>query len=213
MEEKEKTKTEEKAGFLVNKEIYLECGAHIGTKIKNNDMAHFIFKIKERTGVYILDLSKTDERLRKLANIIAKYDPSEVLVVASRVYSGSAASKFAKLTGVTLLEGRFVPGTMTNLKSKKFKEPSILFVCDPRGERQAISEAARMGVPIVALCDSDNETKFIDFVVPVNNKGRKSLALVFYILTRELMLKQGKIKSYDEFKHTHQYFEQLEEEK
>lgn len=212
-EDKNEEKTEKESGLLVNKELYLEAGAHIGTKVKNKDMASFIFKIKEKTGVYILDIAKTDERLRELSKIISKYDPSEILIVASRVYSSSAASKFSRFTGVGLMEGRFVPGTLTNLKSKKFKEPSLLFVCDPRGERQAISEAAKVGIPIIALCDTDNETKFLDYIVPVNNKGRKSLALVFYILTRELMLKQGKIKNYEEFKHTPQYFEQLEEEK
>lgn len=211
-EEQEKTIKKEDPGLLVNKELYLEAGVHIGTKVKNNDMKGFIFKMKETTGVYILDISKTDARLREFSKLLSKYDPSEVLVVASRVYSSSAASKFAKLTGVQLMKGRFTPGTMTNLKTKSFVEPSILFVCDPRGEKQAISEAAKVGIPIVALCDTDNETKYLDFVVPVNNKGRKSLALVFYILTRELMLKQGKIKNYDEFKHTTHYFEQLEEE-
>lgn len=209
-EKKEETKKEE--GLLVNKDIYLESGVHIGTKVKNKDMDDFIFKVKENTGVYILDISKTDEKLRDLSKFLTKYDPSGVLVVASRVYSSSAAAKFARLTGVTLLMGRFVPGTMTNLKTKHFQEPSVLFVCDPRGERQAISEAAKVGIPIAALCDTDNETKYIDLVVPVNNKGRKSLALVFYILAREMMIKQGKIKSYDEFKYTPQYFEQLEDE-
>ncbi len=213
MEEKSENQEKTNEGLLVAKEIYLEAGAHIGTKVKNVDMDEYIFRMKEKTGVYILDLYKTDERLRKLSKLISKYDPKEVLVVASRIYSGSAASKFSKLTGVSLMKGRFVPGTMTNLKCKSFQEPSLLFVCDPRGERQAISEAAKFGTPIVALCDTDNETKYVDFLVPVNNKGRKSLALVFYILARELLLKQGKIKSYDEFKQTPQYFEQLLEEK
>jgi len=197
-------------GLLIGKEYYLESGVHVGTKIKNNDMAEYIFKMKENTGVYILDISKIDKKLRSLAKLLNQYKPEEVLVVASRVYSSSAASKFSKLTGIKLMRGRFTPGTMTNLKTKYYVEPSLLFVCDPRGERQAISEAAKIGIPIVALCDTDNETKYIDLVVPVNNKGRKSLALVFYILTRELLLKQGKIKSYDEFKYNPQYFEQLE---
>lgn len=211
--EEKKEKTEKKIeGLLVNKEIYLESGVHIGTKVKNKDMDDFIFKIKEKTGIYILDISQTDKKLRELSKFLSKYDPSEILVVASRVYSGSAAAKFSRLTGINLMKGRFVPGTMTNLKTKHFQEPSMLFVCDPRGERQAVSEAAKMGVPIVALCDTDNETKFIDMVIPANNKGRKSLALIFYILSREIMLKQGKIKSYDDFKYTPSYFEQLEDE-
>ena len=203
---------EKQDGLLVPREAYLESGIHIGTKVKNNDMVSFIFK-KREDGLFVLDITKINERLRRAIGIISKYKPSDVMVVASRIYSSSAAAKFSKLTGIEVMDGRFVPGTMTNITSKKFKEPRLLFVCDPRGERQAIAEAAKVGVPVIALCDSDNETKFIDYVIPANNKGRKSLALIFFIFTREIMLKQGKISSYDEFKFTPQYFEQLEEER
>ncbi len=203
---------EKQDGLLVPREVYLESGIHIGTKVKNNDMVSFIFKRRE-DGLFVLDITKIDARLRQAIGIVAKYNPSDVLIVASRVYSSSAATKFSKLTGIEVMDGRFVPGTMTNTSSKKFKEPKLLLVCDPRGERQAVAEAAKVGVPVIALCDSDNETKFIDYVIPANNKGRKALALVFYVFTRELMLKQGKISSYDEFKQSPQYFEQLEEEK
>jgi small subunit ribosomal protein S2 len=113
------------------------------------------------------------------------------------------------ITGIPALKGRFIPGTMTNMTYKGFREPRLLFVCDPKGEREAIAEGAKNGVPIIALCDTDNETKFIDVVVPINNKGKRSLALIFYILAREMLLAQGKIKSYDEFTYDIGYFEQL----
>jgi small subunit ribosomal protein S2 len=98
---------------------------------------------------------------------------------------------------------------MTNLSYKGFREPKLVFVCDPKGEREAIAESAKNGVPLVALCDSDNDTTFIDMVVPANNKGKKSLALIFYVLTREIMMAQNKIASYDEFKYDPIYFEQM----
>ncbi|MEM4359374.1 MAG: 30S ribosomal protein S2 [Candidatus Bilamarchaeaceae archaeon] len=202
----------EKTGLPVNQDVLLEAGVHIGTRIKTNDMRAFIFK-KRDDGLYILDLRKTAERLMTAAKLLAKYPSEDVLIVASRIYSSNPALKFSKLTGIPLLQGRFVPGTMVNLMSKRFREPKIIFVCDPKGERQAIVEGAKNGVPIVALCDTDNETKFVDLIVPINNKGRRSLALVFYILARELMLSQGKIKSYSEFEYDVDYFERLEEEK
>jgi len=207
-EEKIKSEEEKDEGLLVKRDVYLESGAHIGTKVKNHDMIGYIFK-RRTDGLFIIDLKQTDEKLRYAASILSKYDPKEVLVVASRVYSGGPASKFGKLTDITIMDGRFVPGAMTNITSKKFTEPSILFVCDPRGERQSILEAVKIGIPVIALCDTDNETKFIDYVIPVNNKGRKSLALVFHILSREIMMKQGKIKTYDEFKQSPAYFEEL----
>ncbi len=202
---------EDKSGFPVKQELFLETGLHIGTKIRTNDMRPYIFKRRE-DGLYVIDIRKTAERLMEAAEEMAKYDPSEITVVASRVYSSNPASKFAALTGVNLIKGRYVPGTMTNVNYEGFIEPKLIFVCDPKGEKQAIAEAKKVGVKVIALCDSDNETKGVDIVIPANNKGRRALALIFYILTRELMLKQGKISSYDEFKYPLAYFERLEEE-
>jgi ribosomal protein S2 len=132
-----------------------------------------------------------------------------VCIVASRIYSSNPASKFAELTGVNIVKGRFVPGTMTNMTVKGFMEPKLIMVCDPKGEHEALVESAKNGVPVIGLCDTDNETKFVDLIVPINNKGKRSLALIFYILAREVMMAQGKIKAYDEFRHDLNYFEQL----
>ena len=211
VEEKTEKVEEEKSSYLIPQEKYLETGIHIGTRFKTSDMKKFVFKMRD-DGLYILDLRKIDERLREAAKIIGKYKPEEVVVVASRLYSGNAAEKFSKLTGVGILKGRFVPGTMTNVNLPNFREPKLLVVCDPKGEWEAIREAAMTGVPVVALCDTDNNTAFVDWIVPANNKGRRSLAIVFYLLTRELMMSQGKIKSYSEFEPRMDYFERFEEE-
>lgn len=203
---------ETKGSMLLPQDRYLEAGLHIGTRFKTIDMKPFIFK-KRDDGLYILDLRKIDERIRIAAKILGRYKPGDVMVVASRLYSANAAGKFANLTGVDIMKGRFIPGTMTNVKLKVFKEPKIMLVCDPKGEAEAIMEAAKMGIPIIALCDTDNYTAFVDLVVPTNNKGRKALAMVFYLLTRELMMSQGKITSYDQFDQRPEYFERFEDEK
>ncbi len=199
----------EKVGNLVKQETYLEAGIHIGTRIRTFDMRKYVFKRRE-DGLYIIDLRKTEERLTQVAKILARYKPEDILVVASRLYSSNPALKFSALTGIPVLRGRFIPGTMTNLSYKGFKEPKLLFVCDPKGEQEAIAEGAKNNVPIIALCDTDNETKFIDFVIPANNKGKKALALIFFILARELILSQGKISSYDQFNYNVNYFEQID---
>jgi small subunit ribosomal protein S2 len=198
----------EKSGMPVKQEVLLEAGVHIGTKIRTNDMRHYIFKRRD-DGLYILDLRKSAERLMDAAKMLARYQPQDIWVVASRVYSSNPASKFAELTGANIVRGRFVPGTMTNMNIKGFMEPKILLVCDPKGEHEAIAESAKNGVPVIALCDTDNDTKFIDLVIPINNKGKRSLALIFFILSRELLMSQNKIKSYEEFTHDIGYFEQL----
>ncbi len=210
-EEKVEETTETKASFLIPQEKYLETGIHIGTRFKTMDMKEFVFKMRD-DGLYILDLRKTDDRIREAAKLIAKYKPEEVLVIASRLYSGNAAEKFCKLTGIDLMQGRFIPGTMTNVKLPNFREPKLLIVCDPKGEWEAIREASMTGVPVIGLCDTDNNTVFIDWIIPANNKGRRSLAVIFYLLSRELMMSQGKIKSYDEFEYRLDYFERFESE-
>ncbi len=203
---------ETKSSMLLPQDRYLEAGVHIGTRFKTIDMKPFIFKRRD-DGLFILDLRKIDERIRLAAKILSKYKPEDVMVVASRLYSANAAGKFAALTGVDIIKGRFIPGTMTNIKLPLFKEPKIMLVCDPKGEAEAVREASKMGVPVIALCDSDNSTAFVDWVVPTNNKGRKALALVFYLLTRELMMAQGKIPSYDQFQYRIDYFERFEDER
>ncbi|MBI5223680.1 30S ribosomal protein S2 [Candidatus Micrarchaeota archaeon] len=207
MDEEKIEKKEDKSGFPVKQDVFLEAGVHIGTKIRTNDMKEFIFKRRD-DGLYILDLRKTVDRLMAATKLLSKYKPEEVMIVASRVYSGNPAAKFAQLTGVNIIKGRFVPGTMTNMTYKGFTEPRIIFVCDPKGEREAIAESARNGVPVIALCDTDNETKFIDVVIPINNKGKRSLALIFYVMAREMLMAQGKISSYEEFTYDIGYFEQ-----
>lgn len=202
------TEKTEKSGLPLKQEVFLEAGVHIGTKIRTSDMREYIFKRRD-DGLYILDLRKSAERLMAAAKLLAQYKPEEITVVASRIYSSNPASKFAALTGVNANKGRFVPGTMTNMTCKAFMEPKIVLVCDPKGEREAIAESAKNGVPVIALCDTDNETKFIDLVIPINNKGKRSLALIFYVLARELMMSSGAIKSYDEFTYDIGYFEQL----
>ncbi|MBU0586164.1 30S ribosomal protein S2 [Candidatus Micrarchaeota archaeon] len=200
---------DEKQSMLVKQDKYLEAGIHIGTKMRTYDMSKFVFKTRD-DGLHILDLREIDSRLRRAAKMMGKYKPEDILVVASRTYSGNAASKFAALTGVNVIKGRFIPGTMTNIALKEFREPKLLVVSDPKNEQEAVTEAAKMGIPIIALCDTDNEVKNIDFLVPANNKGRKSLALIYFILTRELMMSQGKITSYDQFEYEPSYFEELE---
>ncbi|MEB3825295.1 MAG: 30S ribosomal protein S2, partial [Desulfurococcales archaeon] len=70
-------------------------------------------------------------------------------------------------------------------------EPDVVLVTDPRAESQAIKEAYKVGLPIVALTDTDNRVDNIDLIIPANNKGRKSLALLYWILTREILRNRG----------------------
>ncbi len=199
-------------GFLIKQEKYLEAGIHIGTKLRVIDMRRFIYRTRN-DGLYVLDLRKVDKRIRLAGKLLSQYGPKDIVVVASRAYSSAAASKFASVTGSTVVSGRFIPGRFTNVSRQDFLEPKIAIVCDPKGEHQAVIEAGKNGIPTIGLCDTDNFTTFIDWVVPCNNKGRRSLSLIFWLFAREMAMSSGKIATYDEFKPTLEEFEAQPEEK
>jgi len=184
--------------LLVPENVYLTSGTHIGTQQKSRDMQPFIFKVRD-DGLYVLDIKATDERIRLAADFIAQYDPKNVLVVAARQYGQKPVKVFADNTGIKAIPGRFIPGTLTNPSIKTYQEPELIILSDPATDMQPLNEAISIGIPVIALCDANNETKYVDLMIPTNNKGRKALALVFYLLTREVQLRQERISSPSEF--------------
>ncbi len=202
----ENTQNTENINMLVPEDTYLTSGVHIGTQQKSKDMQRFIFRVRN-DGLYVLDVKKTDERVKMAAAFLSKYEPKDVLVVAVRQYGEKPVRVMSKLLGFRSFPGRFIPGTMTNPQLPKYTEPKVLLVTDPAADKQALKEAVDVGIPIVGLCDANNETRYVDLVVPVNNKGRRSLALVYWLLTREILKNRGEIKSDDEFQHEVDEFE------
>ncbi len=205
-EKKKKEEKKEDEGMSLPEETYMTSGAHIGTRQKTADIRDFIYKVRN-DGLYIIDVKKTDERIKIAAKLLVKYDPDNILIVSVRQYGQKPIKKLAEHTGIQVLDGRFRPGTMTNPNAKGFLEPELLIVTDPLADAQALHEAENAGIPVVGLCDTNNETKYLDLVIPTNNKGRRALALVYWLLTRAILKEQGKIKSYDKFKPTVEDFE------
>ncbi|MFA5294205.1 MAG: 30S ribosomal protein S2 [Methanoregulaceae archaeon] len=171
---------------LVPVEEYLAAGVHIGTQQKSKDMKRFIYRVRG-DGLYILDIRETDTRIKTAARFLSQYDPPKILVVTSRQYGQYPAKKFAETIGGTAATGRFIPGMLTNQNLNGYMEPEVVVVTDPIGDSQAIKEAVQSGVPIVALCDTNNMTSYTDLVIPTNNKGRKALSMVYFLLTREML--------------------------
>jgi small subunit ribosomal protein S2 len=177
---------EEKAETLIPGSDYLASGVHIGTQQKTGDMKKFIYQARP-DGLYLLDIETMDKRLRIAARFLAHYEPSTILVVSAREYGHHPVSMFAETTGANAIVGRFIPGTLTNPECEYFTEPSILVVTDPMTDEQALKEGVNAGIPIVALCDTNNSTTDVDFIIPTNNKGRKALAIVYWLLAREML--------------------------
>jgi small subunit ribosomal protein S2 len=198
------------ANLMVANEDYLESGIHIGTKIRTGDAKDFVYK-KRKDGIYIIDVDKIDSGIRKALDAIKKYETKDILVVATRMYTSNAAHKLKSLfSDINVIEKRFIPGTLTNVKSTHFTEPKIVIVTDPRAEKEALRESNAMRIPVIGLVDTDNVLEGIDHPIPMNNKGRKSLALLFWLISREISMKEGKIKAYDEFKVPISFFEKIE---
>ncbi len=185
--------------LLVEEDVYLTSGVHIGTQQKSADMKDFIYKVRQ-DGLYVLDVKKTDDRIRAAAHFLAGFNAQRIMVASARQYGQRPAREFCKAIGAPAFAGRFVPGTLTNPSNKNFIEPDVLVVTDPAADKQALAEALNLGIPIVALCDANNETRNVDLVVPTNNKGRRALACVYWLLTREVLVTRGDIKDPADFK-------------
>ena len=178
--------------FLVPLEVYLAAGVHIGTHIGTKHMMKFVYKIRP-DGLHILDVRQTDERLRIAAKFIARYEPSKIVAVSVRQYGHKPVQKFCSFVRCKAITGRILPGTFTNPQLEHYIEPELLIVTDPRSDSQALREAAKVGIPVVAFCDSDNKTDYVELIIPANNKGRKALALLYWLLARQVLRERGDI--------------------
>jgi small subunit ribosomal protein S2 len=179
--------------------MILSTGIRVGTPVKTKYMTPFIVRANPE-GLYILDISKTLSRIDVAAKFIGRSALSKVAVTSAREYGKTPVEKFCELTGATRILGRFMPGTFTNPSLPRYMEPEIVIVTDPQADQQAVIEATRAGVPVIAISNSDNVTSKVDLVIPANNRGRKALATVYWLIAREVLKKQGTIKSDSEMK-------------
>ncbi|MEM2906428.1 MAG: 30S ribosomal protein S2 [Candidatus Bathyarchaeia archaeon] len=172
--------------LLLPLETLLSAGIQIGTRVKTSDMEQFVYKARP-DGLFILDVAKINERIRIATNFLAQFDPKEVVVISSRLYGKTPVERFCELTGAMPLVGRFMPGMFTNPLLPNYLEPKVIVVTDPKADEQAVLEASSIGIPVVAICDSDNIFSKVDLVIPGNNKGRRSLAALFWLLARQML--------------------------
>ena len=196
-EEKEEEKKEEETvvieeELLLPQDTLLSAGIHIGTRAKTIDMVSFIYRVRP-DGLFVLDVKKTDERIRVAAKFLARFDPPKVVAVAARLYGREPVGKFCEVIGATSVIGRFIPGMLSNPIYPKRMEPGIVIVSDPKADAQAVREASVMGIPVIALCSTDNDFCDVDLVIPTNNKGRRALAVIYWLLARQIMREKGEV--------------------
>lgn len=192
--------------LLVPLEKYLEAGIHIGSRFRSGNMKKFIYKYRN-DGMCVLNINELDNRIRIAAKFLSRYEPEKILVVAGRNYAQKPAKKFAEMIGAKYVIGRFIPGTLTNPSNENFLEPHIIIAADPPIDKQVINEVITAKIPLISLCDTSNMTKNIDLVIPANNKGKRALAIIYWLLAREVLKEKGMIKSNEEFSATIDDFE------
>jgi len=185
--------------FLVPIDEYLKSGIHIGTKFKTRYMEKFIYKTRP-DGLSVLNLQKIDERLNIAAKFLAQYAPEDILIVGKRESAWKPINMFSKVTGAKVFAGRYPPGILTNPNLDNYIEVKVLLVIDFGPDRNAVIDAVKVGIPIVAICDTNNQANNIDLVIPSNNKGKKSLGLFFWILAREYLRNRNILKKNEELK-------------
>ena len=177
---------------LMPYEEYQSNKVHIGTQTKSKDMQQFIREVADDgTGLHLIDIEQTDERLQLAANFLGMYEARDILVVSARQYGQRPARLFAQAIGARHIVGRFIPGTLTNPLLRTYIEPQIIFVTDPEADNQALSEAIGSNMPVIGICDTNNNLRNVDLCIPANNKGRRSLALIYWLLAREVLKARG----------------------
>jgi small subunit ribosomal protein S2 len=205
--EKEETPSSDMdAELLLPQDTLLSAGTHIGTRMKTKNMEQFIYRVRP-DGLFVLDVKRTDERIRVAAKFLARVEPSKIATVAARLYAQEPVRKFCQVIGAVPIIGRFIPGLLSNPLYPERIEPEVLIVSDPRADSQAVREASLMGIPIIALCSTDNEFSGIDLVIPTNNKGRRALAIIYWLLARQILREKGELGTEEDLSLTIEDFE------
>ena len=192
--------------LLLPQEILLSAGVHIGTRIKTQDMEPFIYKVRP-DGLFVLDMEQMNERVKVAAKFLSRLELSKICVASSKRYGRNPVEQFSDILGCKSYTGRFISGTFTNPEYAEFFEPQAVIVTDSLADQQIIEEAGLIGVPVIALCSTDNSLENVDLVIPVNNKGRRSLAIVYWLLAREILREIGQLPISGEFGATIEDFE------
>jgi small subunit ribosomal protein S2 len=195
------------------KKKVISTGIRVGTQVKTKFMKQFIEKASPE-GLYMLNIDMTLEKIKTCAKFINRVGAENIIVCSGRQYAGIPIEKFCEMTGAKQLLGRFMPGTLTNPSLPYYVEPKLILISDPEVDVQALIEATNAGIPIIGIANTDNVTSKLDVIIPANNRGRKSLATIYWLLVRQILIEKGELKENESMKYEIDDFEakMIEEE-
>lgn len=212
----------------------LEAGVHFGHQAKrwNPKMAPFIFG--ERSSIYIIDLEKTAEYLKRARDFLQDLarKGESVLFVGTKKQAQDIIVEQAKACGMYYVSRRWLGGLLTNfttikksiarlkaiekmresgedksftkkevslfMKEKEKLEknlggikdmerlPGALFVVDSKKEELAVREARKLGIPVVALIDTNSNPEMVDYPIPGNDDALKSIRLIVSLVAESV---------------------------
>lgn len=202
----EEGSAEKKIAPQLSERALMASGIRIGTNVITKHMRQYIERTRE-DGLNIIDGNKIQSHIEIAGKFLARFDPKRVMLYSSREAAQVPIEKFSELTGVNYVLGRFLPGTLTNPQLPNYRDVDAVMVIDPAIDVQAIHEAIKTNIPVIAICDTNNVTSYVDLVIPANNRGRKALATLFWLLTRSYLIHQGTLSPQDPMKYTPEEFE------
>jgi len=196
----------EQAEAIDIKKKILATGIRVGTQVKTKFMKSFITTASPE-GLYMLDIDITLEKIKTAAKFINRLGTDKLIVCSGRQYAETPIEKFCEMLDSKKLVGRFMPGTLTNPSLPYYIEPKLVFISDPQVDEQAITEATNAGIPVIGIANTDNITSKLDVIIPANNRGRKALATVYWLLVRQILIERGELKENEPMKYEIDDFE------
>ena len=188
------------------KKKILATGIRVGTQVKTKFMRPFITTASPE-GLYMLDLDITLEKIKTAAKFINRIGTDNIIVCTGRQYAETPIEKFCEMLDAKKLLGRFMPGTFTNPSLPYYIEPKLVLISDPQVDEQAVTEATNAGIPVIGIANTDNITSKLDVIIPANNRGRKALATVYWLLVRQILIERGELKENESMKYEIDDFE------
>jgi len=170
---------------------YIRCSVHLGTKVITPDMRKYVYK-RRADGLAVINTKLIDDKLRNAIDFFIQYNPEDIFIACKREAGWPAVEKFSEVLGIRKFTKKYPAGIITNIQLEDFFEAKMTIICDPWVDKNALNDATRVGLPVMAICDTNNYTKDINQKIIGNNKSQKSVGLILFVLAREYLKAKGR---------------------